>query len=57
MADLAVYLLQSTALQLVAHLPYGREDAEAVAAPLPQPIYPGNVAPNTSMCLLGDRFR
>ncbi|KAG2433670.1 hypothetical protein HXX76_008041 [Chlamydomonas incerta] len=57
MADLAVYLLQATALQLVGHLPYGREDAEAVAAALPEPMYPGNVAPNTSMCLLGERFR
>ncbi|GFR48090.1 hypothetical protein Agub_g9777 [Astrephomene gubernaculifera] len=56
MADLAVWMLQQTALGLL-QLPYGQEDAEAAGAPLAGPMYPGNLPPNSSMCLLGDSFR
>ncbi|KXZ40887.1 hypothetical protein GPECTOR_1514g689 [Gonium pectorale] len=56
MADLAVWTLQSTALGLL-QLPYNEEDEQVVAAPLPDPMYQGNVPPNSTMCLMGDMFR
>ncbi|KAG2425211.1 hypothetical protein HYH02_015038 [Chlamydomonas schloesseri] len=56
MADLAVYMIQSTAMQLLL-MPYGPDDKEAVFAPVPRPIYPGNMPPNASMCLLNDNFK
>ncbi|GFR42716.1 hypothetical protein Agub_g3640 [Astrephomene gubernaculifera] len=56
MADLAVHLLQRTALGLLVE-PYGPADVEAVQEPLPEPMYQFNTAPSSPMCLVGETFR
>ncbi|GIM14751.1 hypothetical protein Vretimale_17546 [Volvox reticuliferus] len=56
MADLAVFMLQQISLGLL-QLPYGQDDAEAAEAPLPAPMYAGNIPPSSPMCIIGDSFR
>ncbi|KXZ51884.1 hypothetical protein GPECTOR_11g319 [Gonium pectorale] len=56
MADLAIHLLQRTALGLLME-PFGQQDAEAAAEPLPPPMYPGNFPPTSPMCLVGEPFK
>ncbi|KXZ51888.1 hypothetical protein GPECTOR_11g322 [Gonium pectorale] len=56
MADLAVHLLQRTALGLLME-PFGQQDAEAAAEPLPPPMYPGNEPPGSPMCRAGEGVR
>ncbi|KAG1667238.1 hypothetical protein FOA52_009803 [Chlamydomonas sp. UWO 241] len=53
MADLAVWLIQQTAMDVFAR-PYSKIDAELVAEEVPEPMYPGNTAPDTALCLFQD---
>ncbi|GFR42868.1 hypothetical protein Agub_g3859, partial [Astrephomene gubernaculifera] len=56
MADLAVHLVQQVAVGLVMHA-YGPADEEVVGEPLPRPMYKGNLPPDTSMCIMNERFK
>ncbi|GLI65991.1 hypothetical protein VaNZ11_009684 [Volvox africanus] len=56
MADLAVNLIQRVTLGLLME-PYSAADMEAANEPLPPPMYEGNTAPSSPMCLVGDVFR
>ncbi|GIM03448.1 hypothetical protein Vretimale_8227 [Volvox reticuliferus] len=56
MADLAVYLIQQTALGMLLR-PFGPEDEEAFMEPLPDPMYPNNRPPDTPMCIMYDTFK
>ncbi|KAG2495310.1 hypothetical protein HYH03_006582 [Edaphochlamys debaryana] len=52
MADLAAYLVQDTALDLVFDPP-GQHDTELLDRPLPPPMYEGNLAPDKTTCVTG----
>lgn len=56
MADLVVYMMQQVALGLLLH-PLSKADAAVLAEPLPEPMYPGNVPPSSTMCVAGEPFR
>ncbi|EFJ52634.1 hypothetical protein VOLCADRAFT_85814 [Volvox carteri f. nagariensis] len=56
MADLAVHLIQRVTLGLLME-PYSSADAEAANEQLPEPMYLGNTAPSSPMCLVGAAFR
>ncbi|GIL60967.1 hypothetical protein Vafri_15762 [Volvox africanus] len=55
LADLAVHLIQETVLGLLSYPP-SREEAEKLDRPLPPPIYPGNLPPSSSVCVVGFNF-
>ncbi|KAG2482486.1 hypothetical protein HYH03_018593 [Edaphochlamys debaryana] len=55
MADLAVFLMQETALDLLLDPMTPEEEAE-LRRPLPGPMYPGNLSPAAPMCALGPSF-
>ncbi|GIL55251.1 hypothetical protein Vafri_10837 [Volvox africanus] len=56
MADLAVYLIQQTAVGMLLR-PFGAEDEEAFLEALPEPMYPDNKAPDAPMCIMYDAFK
>ncbi|KAG2485763.1 hypothetical protein HYH03_015477 [Edaphochlamys debaryana] len=56
MADLAMFLLQETALDLVLN-PWGPEDEERLTESLPAPMYRDNEAPSSVTCAKDELFR
>ncbi|KAG1666700.1 hypothetical protein FOA52_013612 [Chlamydomonas sp. UWO 241] len=56
MADLAVWLIQQTALDVFMR-PMAKEDVEMVTEPLPDPIFPNNLPPAHAMCLWQEMLR
>jgi hypothetical protein len=54
-ADLAVHLIQTTALGLVVD-PLGPADRALLAEPLPPPAHPGNWEARNLMCVYGEAF-
>ncbi|GFR47718.1 hypothetical protein Agub_g9472 [Astrephomene gubernaculifera] len=57
MADLAAFLIQETALDLLLDPFTPEEEAQAREGPLPPPMYKGNLPPTAPMCLLGEGFK
>eukprot|EP00878_Enallax_costatus_P012728 GHUV01013292.1.p1 GENE.GHUV01013292.1~~GHUV01013292.1.p1 ORF type:complete len:358 (+),score=39.39 GHUV01013292.1:2608-3681(+) len=55
-ADVAIYLLQQTALQVVMS-PYGVADLDLLLEPLPKPMFPDNYEGKNRMCVYGEAFR
>jgi hypothetical protein len=51
MADIAVHMVQRTALELLATRPWTRADELELAAGLPQPMYPGNQGQASKLCV------
>ncbi|KAG2493912.1 hypothetical protein HYH03_007848 [Edaphochlamys debaryana] len=56
MADLAVHLIQRTALGLLFE-PLDLEELVSTVESLPPPMYPGNVPPDRTTCSVGDAFK
>ncbi|KAG2493907.1 hypothetical protein HYH03_007843 [Edaphochlamys debaryana] len=56
MADLAVHLIQKTAIGLLME-PYGPADAAVANEDLPPPMYTGNLPPEKPMCVIADSFK
>ncbi|GIL58946.1 hypothetical protein Vafri_13943 [Volvox africanus] len=56
MADLVVYMLQDTALDLLLDPWSDKEQRAEQEKPLQGPMYSGNTAPSAAMCLYGDQF-
>ncbi|GLC64085.1 hypothetical protein PLESTF_000116500 [Pleodorina starrii] len=52
MADLVAYMIQDTALDLVMD-PFSTDEISALQKRLPDPMYDGNIAPNRTLCLIG----
>jgi hypothetical protein len=49
LADLAVWLIQKTAIDLVMR-PFDHADAEQSSEPMPPPMIPGNEVPSQLVC-------
>mmetsp|Transcript_3873 Transcript_3873/g.8308 ORF Transcript_3873/g.8308 Transcript_3873/m.8308 type:complete len:495 (-) Transcript_3873:846-2330(-) len=56
MADLAVWLVQQTAMDLLLRPP-GHSDSMQLTEALPEPMYPGNIVPSSTMCVHYDALQ